>query len=111
MAEVGPGREGRRRTVDPEFGSVGSRGIGGSGCEVAEVLLRDAGGNGKQLTQLTQESKKTLAASATQSSAVLKATTLLAIPLAVGVALAVHAIVSRHEPAPETHSYWVFLWT
>lgn len=30
-------------------------------------------------------------------------------PLAVLVAMAVHAVVSRREPAPETHAYWIFL--
>ena len=39
----------------------------------------------------------------------LRLRTLLAIPVAVLVALAVHACVSRHEPAPETKSYWIFL--
>jgi NitT/TauT family transport system permease protein len=41
----------------------------------------------------------------------LRARTFLAIPAAVVAALAVHALVSRQEPAPETHSYWIFLWS
>lgn len=34
---------------------------------------------------------------------------MLAFPLAVVAAIAVHAVVSRQEPAPETHLYWLFL--
>ncbi len=39
----------------------------------------------------------------------LRPRTLLAIPGAVFVAMAIHGCVSRQEPVPETHSYWVFL--
>ena len=35
--------------------------------------------------------------------------TLLAIPMAASVALAVHLGVSKNRPVPETHSYSVFL--
>lgn len=45
----------------------------------------------------------------TPSAPGLPVRTLVAFPAAVGVAIAVHAIVSRHEPAPETHTYWLFL--
>jgi NitT/TauT family transport system permease protein len=34
---------------------------------------------------------------------------LLAFPLSVIAAMAVHALVSRKEPAPDTHDYWIFL--
>lgn len=34
---------------------------------------------------------------------------MLAIPAAAFAALAIHGLVSRKEPAPETHTYWVFL--
>ncbi|MDB6026322.1 MAG: cmpB [Verrucomicrobiales bacterium] len=35
---------------------------------------------------------------------------LLAVPVATGIALAVHFWASKNQPAPETHSYTSFLW-
>ena len=66
-------------------------------------------GRGEKLTRPFQETKRTLTASATTLSSGLRARTWLAIPTAVGAAMAVHWFVSRQEPAPDTHSYWVFL--
>jgi NitT/TauT family transport system permease protein len=70
-----------------------------------------------QVISSTQEIKGTiqLAPVATPPALALRPRTLAAIPLAALVALGVHFAVSRHEPAPETqsywviHSYWVFL--
>jgi NitT/TauT family transport system permease protein len=56
-----------------------------------------------------QETKATQAANAIPLSSGLRAKSWLAIPTAVVVAMVVHGIVSRKEPAPETHSYWIFL--
>jgi NitT/TauT family transport system permease protein len=39
----------------------------------------------------------------------LPARTLLAVPMAAVAAMAVHACVSRHEPLPDTRTYWIFL--
>ncbi len=39
----------------------------------------------------------------------LRIRTLGAIPVAVGFAMLFHGCVSRHEPQPETRSYWLFL--
>jgi NitT/TauT family transport system permease protein len=41
----------------------------------------------------------------------LPANTLLAVPAAVLGAMSVHAVVSRQEPAVQTHYYWIFLGT
>ena len=61
------------------------------------------------MTPSFPETKGTLAASATPLSSGLRARTWLAIPAAVVAAMVVHGFVSRQEPAPDTHSYWVFL--
>jgi NitT/TauT family transport system permease protein len=60
------------------------------------------------LTQ-SAETNKTPAASTTPTAPGLPARTLLAVPVAVLGAMAVHAIISRQEPAAQTHYYWIFL--
>ena len=61
------------------------------------------------MTQLTQEIESPIAASAAPRAPSLRAGTLLAVPVSVAVAMGVHAWVSRDEPAPDTHAYWIFL--
>lgn len=62
------------------------------------------------MTAPIEEIPHTLAASPAPAAIGLPARTLLAVPAAIVVALAVHGFVSRQEPAPETHTYWIFLW-
>ncbi len=64
---------------------------------------------GNEVTISTQEITRAPALAVAPSAPGLRPRTLLAIPLAAGVAMAVHGCVSRQEPVPETHSYWVFL--
>ena len=61
--------------------------------------------------QVTRSTPPSFAAAPVGSpaDAGLRLRTVLAIPAAVLVAMAVHACVSRHEPAPETRSYWLLL--
>jgi NitT/TauT family transport system permease protein len=61
------------------------------------------------VTQSTQEANGTPATSTTPSKPGLPSLTLLAIPLAALVAMAVHRCVSRQEPARDTRSYWFLL--
>jgi NitT/TauT family transport system permease protein len=72
---------------------------------VWNILLQ----SGEQVTQSTQEPNGTPAARTTPSTPGLRPLTLLAIPMAALAAMAVHACVSRREPALETRSYWILL--
>jgi NitT/TauT family transport system permease protein len=55
------------------------------------------------------ETNRTPAASTAPTAPGLPARTLLAVPVAVLAAMGVHAIISRQEPAAQTHYYWIFL--
>ena len=61
------------------------------------------------MTRSTEEITRKQAESSTAPVPGLPARTLLAVPVAVMAAMAVHAAVSRHEPAAPTHSYWILL--
>lgn len=50
------------------------------------------------------------AAGTAPSTPGLSTRTQLAIPVAALAAMAVHACVSRQEPATDTHTYWILLW-
>jgi NitT/TauT family transport system permease protein len=63
------------------------------------------------LTRSTEETSRKQAESSSPPVPGLPARTLLAVPAAVMGAMAVHAVVSRSEPAPQTHSYWILLGT
>lgn len=61
------------------------------------------------MTRSTEEISGKQAGSSTPHVPGLPARTILAVPVAVVGAMAVHAVVSRQEPAAPTHSYWIFL--
>ena len=63
------------------------------------------------MTRSTEEISRKQAENSSPPVAGLPARILLAVPAAVIGAMAVHEVVSRQEPATQTHSYWIFLRT
>ena len=115
MAQIVEGGEGGRRSGAPGLGYTPVR----QDQPVGSLLLRlyhfacvpmSAPVEPTRDPDLILEGKSARAPGAVSPVAARsQARTLLAVPLAASVALAVHVAVSKNEPAPQTRSYSVFL--
>src|SRR4051812_30680285 len=106
MAREFAGGKTRGRPDPARSGHPALRGV--DSLRYAGVMLQSEAGPRREINQARPEA--TLADRAAEREP-RRWRTWLPVPVATGICLAVHWLVSQKEPPPETRSYFVFLWS